>query len=151
MTTSYNAQQVIVTWGSQVLTDGVPETGENITVARTTESGSLVSNLGGDAVLLLRNDRTGTLTITLFSHSEANTYLSEALTRQERTGRAVAKPLMVKDYNGNELFTSDTAVVATMPESGFAGDAVPTRSWTLLLPNLQMTHGGGTEVIPETF
>lgn len=144
----YNARQVVCTWGGTVLTDGMPEQGENLTISRNSESATLEAQMA-NSVVVLRNDRTGTANITVYAHSEAARVLGDAAARQDQTGRAVAKAFMVRDYNGNELHVSDIAVVAKPADAGFAGDSAPTRTFTLLLANLTQRYGGGTEVIPE--
>lgn len=146
---SYNARQVVAVWGTTVLTESMPESGENLTVSRNTPSTELAAQMG-NSVAVMRNDRTGTVTVTVYSHSAANTALSEALNRQERGIRVVAKSLMVKDYNSEEIFSADTAVIAGPPTAGFSGDGAPTRQWTLLCGELNMVFGEGQEVIPET-
>lgn len=142
--TSYNARQVVVTWGDLVLTDSAVETGEFCVVERVNPSTQMEDTMTG-TVFAARNSRGGTVRVTLSSHGDANQALSDALAEQESSGRIIARKLMVKDYNGTEKAVSDKAVLEGYPSMSNAGDAtVQSRTWTFLCSNLEMVLGPGT-------
>lgn len=143
--TTYNARQVLLTWGSTALTDGAPLTGDFCTVERTAPSAAIVGTLGGGAVAIAGNDRTGTVTVTLYASSVENADLSAALELQESDGRIISYKLLAKDYNGTEEFSSDQAFIAGPPAVAFSADgtSAPTRVWTFLCPGLKMVYGAG--------
>lgn len=83
----------------------------------------------GDGGRVLKNNRKGTVKITLHQWSPSNDILSANLDLDllSLTG---AKDLRIQDVNGTSLFHTPGAYVKAKPTVGFSSEA-ETREWTL--------------------
>jgi hypothetical protein len=146
MTTAYNAKQVIVTWGPLNLTTGALAEGTFVEVAPTARRASQTALMNEDGVIVLMNNKTGTVTVTLSASADVNDRLTEALQEQLDTERPVARPLLVKDHSGRALDSCPKAVLDGWPTKSYSGDAAPTYVWVFLCPSLKMAANGSNNL-----
>lgn len=146
MAKTYNAKQVIVTWGATELTPGMPESGTTVEVDRTSVAASLTPILGGSAVVNVRNDKTGMIRVSLLASSDANEALTEALLFAEEAGTPAIAPMMVNDVSsGKTKHSTPIAVIEKFPTMTYT-ENVPTLTWTFLCTDLKMEPRGGNDI-----
>lgn len=143
-TKTYNGKEVQCTFGTINLRDGAPESGTFVEVGRSTATAEMVALIGG-AVLVTRNDRTGTISVTLSASSDRNDELSAIVAAHEDTGVPTAYAFMLKDNSGRTLHECGKCVLAGYPADSFS-ESVPTRVWTFLAPQLKMSPGGSNDL-----
>lgn len=145
MTTTYTAQQVIISWGSDNLTPGALSEGTFAEVAPTARRASQTGLMGGDGVIALMSNTTGTVTVTLSAASDVNDRLSEALQQQIDDGTPVARPLQLKDHSGRTVVSSPKAVIDGYPTITYS-ENVPTYAWVFLCPRLSISANGSNNL-----
>lgn len=133
----YNAGEVIVTWGELTITRELVE-GTFVTAARTSARNSQTIGASGDATIVVNNNRSGVVEITVSKASGVNATLSDVAKAQELPGaRPAAKPLEIADFGGSTLHKSPKAILEGFPEDEFAQDE-GSRTWRFLCPVLAM-------------
>lgn len=146
MTTVYNSKQVIGTWGTINLTPAALSEGTFAEVAPTARRASQTALLGGDGVIALLGNTTGTVTFTLSAASDVNDKLTALLELQLETGLPVSLPLTIKDHSGRSLDHCPKAVLDGYPTKTYAADAVPVYQWVFLCPNLKIAANGSNNL-----
>jgi hypothetical protein len=143
-TKTYNGKEVNASFGSINLRDGAPEDGEFCTVSRTTATSEMSALVNG-AVLVMRNDRTGSITVTLSAASDVNDELSDVMAAQEAAGVLDARAFSLTDNSGRTKHECGKVVLAGYPADGFSG-SIATRAWTFWAPDLKMDPRGSNDL-----
>lgn len=146
MAKTYNAKQVIVTWGPFNLTEGALSEGVFVEVNPTARRAMQTGLMGGGAVIGILNNTTGTVTVTLSAAADINNILTDALSLQIQEGVPRSQPLLVKDHSGRAVDSCPDAVLDGFPPKSYAADGTPTYQWVFLCPELKMENRGSNDL-----
>lgn len=111
-----------------------------VTVERNEDSYTLTVGADGEATRNKNANRSGRITVTLKASSDDNLYLSGLLATDELTKLATV-PVLVKDTNGNSLYTAAEAWIVRPANAEFAKE-VGDREWILECAELLMVSAG---------
>jgi hypothetical protein len=139
----YDPARYTASFGEVDLTAGVAS-GTFFSLERTERSFSLASGAMGDATLLRNRNKTGMFKVTLQSGSPVNDLLSGILTEAELFG-PTARPLLIKDLNGNTVVDAPACFIEGWPTLE-AADEQSNREWTILCAELNVFAGGSVSV-----
>lgn len=140
---NYNAAAVTVAWNGIAIEGGLG-TDEFVSIAQTTERFTSEVGSDGEVVRSQNNDHRAEVTITLLQTSLVNALLSAKALEDRLTGGAVGA-LIIKDNNGNELFTASKAWIKSVPDAAF-GREVGERAWIIECASLIQVFGGSPAV-----
>lgn len=141
-TASYDARDVVITWGEIELEGAAPGTFVKITY----DNDAVVKTVGaqGFVVATVKADDGGMIEWTASQASPVNDRLSAIAAIQRRKGAGlVKKPLMVKHINGTTLALGPEAWIKKVPDAAF-GDEHETRVWGFDIAHLEANIGGST-------
>ena len=138
MAHAYDGSKVIVTFGP-ILIEGYGEGDDVVQVEHSTPVGSTRVGIGGQSVVSIMHDESGTVRVRLLRVSKVNDQLSAAL-RVFRTTKLFL-PLFVKDPGGRELHSAEQAYIAEHPSSQHGG-SVADIEWVFNCPKLESYQGG---------
>ena len=135
----YDADQVKLTIGGFAIESGFAD-GEFLRVEQESEDFTDIAGTDGEVTRSKTNDRRATITVLLMQTSSGNQQLS-ALSNIDREGPngVGITPLLIKDNNGDTLFTLWT--------NGVAVDIDPGVRATLTFPGLAAQTVVGTDVL----
>jgi len=137
---NYNPAKVGVTIGSKPL-HGFAK-GTFVKVSRDEDGFSLLVGADGESTRAKSNNKAGKVVVTLLASSDSNDYLSTLQATDEVTGLAPF-PILIKDNQGNSLYTAATAWVVKPADAEFGQEAA-TREWTFQTDELVAFAGGNT-------
>jgi hypothetical protein len=132
----YDPKQVIITWDGINLNEGIAE-GTFIVVARTEKTFSL--NVGGDGGVtrVKNNNKSGQAAVTIRMGSATNDKLNDRATDEEKDDPVThVAPLLIQDFSGRTLHSSEQAFLEGFADDEFATDE-GNREWVLLCPVLR--------------
>ena len=138
----YDPKDVVITWDGVLLNEGIAD-GTFITVTRNERTFALSVGGDGGSTRVRNNNRSGLVTVTLRMGSETNAQLSDKV-KDEESGTPHVAPLLVQDFSGNTLHSSEQAFLDGFPDDSM-GTEEGTREWTLLCPILSMDPRGSLE------
>ena len=133
------------TLGAIDLTAGAPSKGNYLAISRTSPTVTVEQTMGGTQIARVDPDRTGTVQVSQMLGAPANDSLSALVAQTETSGRAVSKPLLIKDYNGTTVYEMPEGCVVGYPAESMAADGTPVRVWTIA-GVLRAVVGGQTNV-----
>lgn len=143
--TEYDPKEVKLSWDGVDVTDGIQE-GTFITVARVERTSTFSVGADGGTTRVFSGNTTGTVEVTLRAGSATNSALTDRLADEELDPRIPhISALTVEDFSGNDLFTSEFAVLEGWPDSEKA-DTESDRVWMFLCHNLKPQPRGGGAV-----
>ena len=93
----------------------------------------------GAGTMVVNADRSGSAALTLKQDSLSNAVLTGLMSTNANF------PIIVKDNNGNSLYTGAGAFIQTPPRSIFAQE-IQGRVWTIAILKLTMIEGGNADV-----
>lgn len=134
----FDPKKVIATYGPVVI-GGVAD-GTFINVGRREDSVELQVGAYGDALFIIKNDKSGQISIILLQSSLTNDLLS-GLTLTQEAGLTGPLPLVIKDLSGNSIFFAREVMIAKPAEAGY-GTAGENREWNFLAGSLKTLVGG---------
>ena len=133
-THTYSADQVLVVFGPYSLEGRGPDT--FCTVERAEDSFKTVVGADGEVTRVRNLKRHGTITVTLMQTSKSNADLQGQILIDEATPNGLAIwPALVKDYDGNVLWTADESWLQK-PAKSELGAEVGTREWVIACAQL---------------
>ena len=133
-------KQVSIAFGP-VLISGFAD-GTYVSVERNEDSFSLMVGADGEAARSKSNNLSGRVTVTLMQTSASNALLSAIAQVDERSSAGDGiNPLLVKDNNGLDLYTAETAWIVK-PATGSHGREAETREWVFETNELISFSGG---------
>jgi hypothetical protein len=134
----YSADDVLADFGGFQL-HGF-EKGTFVNVKPNADVATLKKGSDGEGMLVVSNDSSATIEITLLQDSAANDYLSaQAAALKARAGGIL--PFMLKDLTGRTLHTAERCWVKTMPSTEYS-DEGNSRVWVLETDQMQFLVGG---------
>ena len=137
----YDPKEVTFSWRGIPLNSGIVD-GTFITVGRTNRNASLNKGADNGSTLVVNNDRSGTVTLTLRGGSDTNDTLTSINNLDEAgIGLKAVGPLEVKDFSGRSLHFDAEAFLEGPPDTEFSNEESDT-SWTFMCPDLKMNVGG---------
>lgn len=138
---TYDPGQVIVTFGSIVLTPGF---GEDTFLAYEPADKLFSTKVGasGEVVRSRSRNKSGTFTATLLQSSLVNDLLTAIAAGDALAGTGVL-PLQVKDLNGTTLLVAKNAWIEDRPHTEFSKEAGE-REWVFAGEEFVEFHGGAT-------
>lgn len=135
---TYDPKQVLV------LVGGVPmggfTDGAFVSVSRDEDSFTKVVGADGETSRSKRNNRSGSMTLTLHQTSPSNDVLS-ALAIADELSNAGVVPVMVKDSSGRSILFSALGWIRKPADSSFSAE-IEDREWVLDLADLDMSVAG---------
>jgi len=136
----YDPKSVVIVFGP-VLVTGFAD-GTFLSVDFNEDAFSLQMGTDGEGTRSKTNNESATITFTLMQSSQANTLLSalHGLDLLSPSGDGIV-PLLIKDLNGDSLYSAETAWIRKRPTSEFGREAGP-REWTIETDNLAAVVGG---------
>lgn len=139
MTKSYNAGQVTMTFGPNILTNGLAD-GSFVTVGRDEQAYNKKMGTDGQATRSRTNNKGGFVSIRLDQASAVNDILTAIAKADELSGAGIF-PLTLRDASGRFLAFDEGAWIQKLPESEFDRDSLD-REWIFDCGNLDMFVGG---------
>ena len=140
-TKSYDARDVIVTWGELELEGPGEDT--VVTIAYDEDAVTKTTGAQGFVVATINAAQGGMITWVASQASPTNDRLSAIAALQRRRGVGLQKrPILVKHVNGTTLATG-TAWIKKVPDAQFA-KAHQTREWVFDVDRLEAFIGGST-------
>ncbi len=141
-TKSYDARDVIITWG-EIELEG-PAAGSFVTIAYDTDMATKTTGAQGFVVVTLSAADGGMVKWTASQASPTNDRLSAVAVLQRRKGVGlIKKPIQVKHVNGTTLALGPEAWIKKTPDATFAAEA-ESREWEFDVAHLQAFIGGST-------
>lgn len=137
----YDPKEVTITWRGIPLNSGIVD-GTFITVVRTSRNSALNIGSDGGGTMVINNDRSGTIGLTLRSGSDTNDTLSDVVNIDESgTGLKAVGELEVRDFSGRTLHFAEEAFLDGPPDDEFANDEseIP---WAFQCHDLKMNSRG---------
>lgn len=134
---TYSPEDIAVVVGGRTLA-GFADT--IVTVARNEDAYTLYVGTDGEPTRNKNPNRSGRVTITLKGSSDDNLYLSGLAATDELTKLGTV-PVLVKDTNGNSLYTAAEAWIVKPADAEFAKE-VGDREWILECAELIMVNAG---------
>ncbi len=141
-TKSYDARDVILTWG-EIELDGA---GDGTFVTLTYDEDAVTKHTGaqGHVTAVVNPNDGGAVTWVASQSSTANDRLSAIAALQRRKGVGlIKKPFMLKHRNGTTLAIGPETWIKKEPEVGF-GEEHSNREWAFDIAHLVMFVGGST-------
>lgn len=135
---NYDPKQVTLTFKGYLIT-GYAE-GTFIQVARNEDSFETSVGADGKVTRVRKNDKSGTITVTLQAESPSNAVLSGFLLADELSGTGYGN-VQVKDLNKVGLCAAPNAWVQK-PADVENGDTAGNREWTIACDELEISQGG---------
>lgn len=126
-----------IIYGARDIT-GLAEDG--VSIAFNGEGYTQTVGAQGEVSLNLDANESATVTINLLSTSDSNDYLSN-LYQLGRNGGTKEYPLILRDQNGNTLYTSSDAVIKRIPDTT-KGKETGTNPWEIICGHLVGYEGG---------
>jgi hypothetical protein len=141
-TLSYDARDVVITWGEIELEGPAP--GTFVTIVYDADAVTKTRGAQNFVVAIVTGNDGGSVTWTASQASPTNDRLSAiaALQRQKGVG-LVKKPLQVKHVNGTTLAIGPEAWIKKVPDSAF-GEEHESREWLFDVAHLNLFVGGST-------
>lgn len=135
MVDTYDPKKVVAIFGNQVLNNGITE-GTFLTVARTTQTRSYRVGADGTGTIVVSNDKSATLTLTLRAGSATNDVLRDMQQLEDGDNPIYqVGTLTVQDFSGRSLISEENAFITGPPASVEYSDTEPSRVWTIMLPH----------------
>lgn len=134
----YDPKRVTITIGSSILS-GFAD-GSFVTVAFNEDAWTLQMGTDGEGTRSKSNNYSGRVTVMLMQSSPSNAYLSK-LAIDDRLRNEGAAPLLIKDANGETLFSSEAVWVIKMPDSDYSREA-SAREWLMETHELKAEFSG---------
>jgi len=125
---TYDPKDIIIIFGPLLINSGFAD-GTFVSVNRANPMWTRQIGSDGEGARSKSNDKSGDIAFTLMQTSSQNQGLS-TLAQLDELGNAGAFPLMIKDANGNTLYTAETAWVTKFADSEYAREA-GNRTWEL--------------------
>lgn len=139
MTKSYNAGQVSMTFGPNILTNGLAD-GSFVTVTRDEQAYNKKVGTDGTATRSRTNNKAGTVSLRLDQASAVNDILSAIAAADELSGAGIL-PLTLRDASGRFLAGAESAWIQKLPEAEFDRDSLD-REWVFDCGDLDIFVGG---------
>lgn len=137
----YDPKEVTITWRGISLNSGIVD-GTFITISRTSRNSSMNTGTDGGSTMVINNDRTGVVALTLRAGSDTNDVLSDIVNLDEAgIGIKAVGPLEIRDFSGKSLHFDDEAFLDGPPDSEFANEESD-NPWTFMCSNLRMNVRG---------
>jgi len=111
-----------------------------VTISRAEDSYTTTVGADGEVTRNYNPNRTGTVVVTLKQSSDDNLFLSGLLAADELS-KLGTFPVLIKDTNGNSLYTAAEAWVQKAADAEFAKE-VGDREWTIACKELLMVSAG---------
>lgn len=141
-TLSYDARDVVITWGELELEGAAP--GTFVTVTYNEDAVTLTAGAQGFMVATINANDSGAMTWTASQAAPVNDRLSAYAALQRTRGVGlIKKPLFLKHRNGTSIAVGPEAWIMKEPEAPFA-DEHQNREWSFTIPHLTLHIGGST-------
>lgn len=140
---SYQADQVIITFGPAIITRAAFADGTFASIEQVTDDIDWVAGTGGHVVFSRTNDRRAIFTFTTLQTALVNGILSQ-LSNFARDAPGMTggiQPVGLADANGTALYGADNAVIMRPPDVTFDRTAQP-RAWMIGAAELIRNDGG---------
>lgn len=145
----YDPKRVSITFRGRSLKSGIVA-GTFIELTRSQRNSAL--NMGGDggATVVIINDRSTAVSLTLRQGSDTNDILNEYVQEDESdNGTKVIGTLQIKDITGRSLHIDEEAFLDGPPDHGF-GVEEGDRTWTFQCPNMRIQVQGNNAASDES-
>ena len=145
---NYNADEVVISFGSVLINSGYAD-GEFLTIEMDSDTSVDVAGTDGEVCVSRTNDRRATITVKLLQSSKINDQLSalyNLFVNNYSSGGGIV-PLMIKDLNGNSVYTAAHAWISKPPDVSYDRSAT-SREWTIRVAHLVRTDGQNFDQIP---
>lgn len=136
---TYNMKEMTVIFGNVIISGYAP--GNSIKVTMNTDLYNQQIGADGEGARARINDDSATVEITLMQTSASNDELSAIAILDKNTGDGVF-PLLLKDPNGNTVYSTNCAYISKLPDSEF-GTEITSRTWILMTPKMDVAFIGG--------
>jgi len=149
---SYSPESVVVVISNdkmQHVITGMAE-GSFLNISRVIPHATLYTGADGSNVRVTRNVKNCDITLTLHQGSESNDVLSQLLIMDEESRNLDnIFNITIRDTSGRSVFTSPSAFIGTVPDSGFAAEASE-REWILHAVGMDTVIGGNGKFTAST-
>lgn len=140
----YDPKKVVITWGNLLLNSGIID-GSFVTVSRTSRNSSLNVGADGRGTMVINNDKSAAITVSLRGGSDVNDSLSDIVLNDETDNdEKLVAPLTIRDFTGRTLLTSDEVFLDGPPDVEYATDESE-NTWTLMGLQVIMDVRGNNE------
>lgn len=134
----YNPAKVVLTFNGVRVTGFMD--GTFLEAERTEDAFEMSAGAGGDVARVRKNDRSGSVTLTLQQTSPSNDILSALALQDEQFGTGVGE-LLLKDINGTTVAEANNAWIRKVPNAEFS-DSISGREWVFDCAELALFSGG---------
>lgn len=136
----YEPDQIVITLGTIILS-GYAD-GTFISIDNNEDAFTLQMGTDGEGTRSKSNNQSATITFSLMQSSSVNALLSALHNTDINTaGGDGIVPLLVKDLQGNDLYTAEKAWIRKAPAVEYAREAT-VREWTVETEKLVRVDGG---------
>lgn len=136
---TFNMAEMTVIFGNVIIGGYAP--GNSIKVTMNSDLYNEQIGADGEGARARINDRSATIELTLMQTSASNDELSAIAILDGNTGDGVL-PLLLKDPNGNTVYSTNCAYISKLPDAEF-GTELNSRVWMIKTPKMDVAFIGG--------
>ena len=141
---SYSSKKIVISWGEHIV-QGY-DSDNFVTVEYPEDDYTPKTGADGSNAVAENPNTTVNVTIRLMQTSASNTYISAQRNAGKTIGRLIAKPLLIKDLNGQTLVSIKDCYVRK-PANIDLGKEVGVREWAFTGTEGSVTIGGNRAIV----